>query len=242
MRESAARTDGTRSALGRAMTTAESIREGARERALSGGVDSLEDRELVAVLLGTGSSALPVLDLSTRILDASGGLSGLARVGPLALAEHPGVGPVKALRVSAAIELGRRAAARALDPRRRLAKSSDVAAYLAPRIGGLAHEEMWVVSLDGQNGARGARRVAQGGLHGCSVAARDILRAGLADAASGIVLAHNHPSGDPTPSPEDVTMTRAVADACEIVGVPLLDHVVIAGRRHASMLDLGILP
>lgn len=100
---------------------------------------------------------------------------------------------------------------------------------------------MFVVSLDGQNGARSVRRVAQGGLHGCSVSARDILRVGLTEAASAIVLVHNHPSGDPTPSPEDIAMTRIVAEAAELVGMPLFDHVVIGRDRYVSMLDLGVL-
>jgi DNA repair protein RadC len=100
---------------------------------------------------------------------------------------------------------------------------------------------MWLLALDGQNGLRSMRRIAQGGLHGCCVSARDILRAGLVEAASAIVLVHNHPSRDPTPSPEDVAMTRVVVDAGEVVGLPLVDHVVVAGSRHASMLDLGLL-
>jgi DNA repair protein RadC len=221
---------------------ASSLRVGPRERAIEEGLATLDDADLVAIVLGTGSTAVPVGDLAIRLLDACGGLLGLARLGPLGLAEHPGLGVAKALRLGASFELGRRFAIRRLEPRRKLTKSSDVATYFLPRIGGLVHEEMWVLALDGQNGVRGARRVAQGGLHGCSIAARDILRAGLADAASAIVLVHNHPSGDPTPSDEDVTMTRAVSEACDVVCVPLLDHVIIAGSRHVSMLDLGILP
>jgi DNA repair protein RadC len=216
--------------------------DGPRERALARGLGALGDGELVAVVLGTGLAAEPVNLLAERLLVAAGGLVGLAQLGPAALAELPGLGPVKALRLSAAAELGRRASHRRADPRRKLATSTDVADEMAPRLGGLEHEEMWVLALDGQNGLRSMRRVAQGGLHGCSVSARDILRAGLLDAASGIVLVHNHPSGDPTPSGEDLTMTRNVAEAAEVVGVPLLDHVIIAGRRHASMLDLGVLP
>ncbi|HSN96959.1 MAG TPA: JAB domain-containing protein, partial [Candidatus Nanopelagicales bacterium] len=93
-----------------------------------------------------------------------------------------------------------------------------------------------------RNGMRGARRVAQGGQHGCSVSARDILRAALADAAAAMVLVHNHPSGDATPSPEDVEMTRSLAMAGFVVGVPLIDHVILAPDGHyASLLDLGLL-
>jgi DNA repair protein RadC len=101
---------------------------------------------------------------------------------------------------------------------------------------------MWVISLDGRNGMRGARQVAQGGLHGCAVSARDILRAALADAAAALILVHNHPSGDSAPSPEDVEMTRVVAAAGMVVGVPLVDHVILAPDGHySSLLDLGML-
>jgi DNA repair protein RadC len=120
--------------------------------------------------------------------------------------------------------------------------SAEVAAYAAARFGGLDHEQMWIFGLDGRNGLRTVRRVAEGGLHGCSVAARDILRAALTDAASAIVLLHNHPSGDPAPSAEDVAMTRVVEAAAATIGVPLVDHVIVTGDgRHASMLDLGLM-
>jgi DNA repair protein RadC len=216
-------------------------RSGPRERALDEGVAALGDGDLLAVLLGTGLAGQPVALVAGALLDRFGGLGGLARVGPAALAAHPGVGLAKALRLAAALELGRRHAARTSSPREPVRTSAEVAARFGPRLGSLDHEEMWVLSLDGRNHLRGSRKVAQGGLHGCSVTARDILRVALADAASAIVLVHNHPSGDPTPSLEDVAMTRAVADAASIVGVPLVDHVVLAsGGRHASLLDLGV--
>ena len=98
---------------------------------------------------------------------------------------------------------------------------------------------MWLLSLDGRNGLKSARRIAQGGMHACALTTRDVLAPALRDAASAIVLVHNHPSGDPRPSPEDVSMTRAVASACEVVGVPLLDHVVVARGGAASLLDSG---
>lgn len=217
-------------------------RHGPRERAVAEGVDALGDVDLLTVLLGTGLAGCPVGVVAAGLLERFGGLDGLARIGPGALAEHPGVGPAKALRFVAAFELGRRAACRAGDARAPVRTSAEVAARLAPRLAPLDHEQMWVLSLDGRNHLRGARRVAQGGLHGCSVAARDILRAALADAASAIVLVHNHPSGDPTPSLEDITMTRAVAEAAAVVGVPLVDHVVVASAgRYASLLDLGVI-
>lgn len=213
-----------------------------RERALTEGIGALGDAELVALLLGTGLAGRPVGLVAAGLLEAAGGLEGLSRAGAHALADHAGVGLAKAVRIVASFEIGRRVAERAARPREPLRTSAAVAAWFAPRLGALAHEEMWVVALDGRNGLRATRRVAQGGLHGCSVAARDILRVALLEAASALVLVHNHPSGDPTPSAEDIAMTRAVADAAAEVGTPLVDHVVVgAAGRYASMLDLGIL-
>jgi DNA repair protein RadC len=205
-------------------------------------VSALGDAELLSVLLGTGMRGRPVGQLASGLIDELGGLEALGRLSAQALACHRGLGVVKAARVCAAIELGRRAFERASQPREPLRSSAAVATWFRTRLGGLDHEEMWVVALDGRNGLRGARRVAQGGLHGCSVAARDILRGALAQAASALVLVHNHPSGDPTPSAEDVAMTRTVAEAADVVGTPLVDHVIVSGAGgYTSMLDLGLL-
>lgn len=226
---------------GRRRRHASEPRTGPRERALLHGLASLSEAELIAVLLGTGQPTLGATAIAAELLDDLG-LEDLARVAPQHLASRAGIGPVKALRVSAAFELGRRASAQALIPRERVVASSDVAAHLRAKLSHLDHEEMWLLSLDGQNGVRSLRRVAQGGLHGCCVSARDILRLALREGASAFVLAHNHPSGDPRPSPEDVAMSRVLFEAGELVGVPLVDHVVVARAGHSSLLDLGLLP
>lgn len=218
-------------------------RVGPRERALEEGVSALADGDLVAILLGTGTTGRPVQALACDVLEAFGGLEGLARHGPHALADHRGLGVAKAVRLAAALELGLRVQRRSARPREALTSSANVATWFRAEIGSLDHEEMWIVALDGRNGLRAARRVARGGLHGCSVTARDVLRAGLVEAASAFVLVHNHPSGDPQPSVEDIEMTRVVADAADVVGMPLVDHVVVtASGKYSSMLDLGILP
>jgi DNA repair protein RadC len=98
-----------------------------------------------------------------------------------------------------------------------------------------------MLALDGRHGMRSARRVASGGIHGMHVAPRDPLRIAVREAASAIVLVHNHPSGDPAASSEDIAFTHAVADAARIIGTPLLDHVIIARRRTTSMLEVGLL-
>ncbi len=100
---------------------------------------------------------------------------------------------------------------------------------------------MWLFSLDGQNGLKAARRIAQGGQHGCALATRDVLGPALRDAASAILMLHNHPSGDPRPSAEDVSMTRALAAACQVVGLTLLDHVIVARGGASSLYQEGAL-
>jgi len=207
-----------------------------RERALLHGVEGLGDAELVALLVGTGAEGEPAMSVAARLLDTTCGLAGLPRLGGHGLAERRGIGPAKAVRILAALELGRRAAMRALSETGEALTSFDaVVDWARPRLAGLEYEEVWLLGLDARNVLRTARRVAQGGVHGCAVLPRDILRPALRDAASAIILLHNHPSGDPTPSSEDIFMTRALAAACDVVGVALLDHVIVA-RGGASSL------
>lgn len=205
------------------------------DRAAVDGFDSLGDADVLAVLLGCD----PVS--AARLLWDVGGIDGLARVGLHALGSKPGMTAVKAARLAAAVELGRRAARQLGSVRPILGTSARVAAWAIPRLVHLDHEQMWVLALDGRSGLRAARRVAEGGLHGCSITARDILRLVIREAASAFVLVHNHPSGHPMPSLADIVMTRAVAMAAETLGTPLVDHVIVAGAAHASMLDLGLL-
>lgn len=215
---------------------------GPRERARQDGVEALGDVELLALLLGSGTLKLPVLALAGSLLASAGGLLGLTRCGLGELAETPGLGFAKAARIAAALELGKRCACASMEtlgvP---LLGSESVHAWARPRLGGLVHEELWLLALDGRNQLRAARRVAMGGLHGLSVTPRDTFRVALREAASAFVLVHNHPSGDPTPSAVDLEFTRAVARGAEQLGTPLLDHVVVARRGFVSMLDRGLL-
>jgi DNA repair protein RadC len=213
-----------------------------RERALLHGPQCLADAELVALLLGTGTETEPVSSLALALLDRSGGLCGMLQLGPHALAHSRGVGPAKAARLVAAIELGRRAMLRAMAEERTVIGHFDAAvAWARPRLATLEHEEVWLLVLDAKNGLKSARRVAQGGLHGCALTARDVLSPAVRDAASAILLVHNHPSGDPKPSPEDFQMTRTLGKACELIGIPLLDHVIVARGGATSLFELGAL-
>jgi DNA repair protein RadC len=116
-----------------------------------------------------------------------------------------------------------------------------VITWARPRLLPLDHEELWLLCLDARNALRSSRRVGQGGLHSCALTAKDILRPALRDGASSIILVHNHPSGDPIPSQADLAMTAEVDTACTTIGVPLVDHVIVATEGATSLLELGLL-
>jgi DNA repair protein RadC len=144
------------------------------------------------------------------------------------------------VRLAAAIELGRRLAVHQVTHRARVASFHDVVAWAGPRLACLEHEELWLLTLDGQSNLKSTRRIAQGGVHGCALSPRDVLVPALRDAGSAIVVVHNHPSGNPNPSREDVHMTRELARACATVGIPLLDHVVVSNGGSCSLVELGL--
>ncbi len=168
------------------------------------------------------------------------GLEGLARCEPsaiearLAARGFRGAKPAGTA-LAAAFELGRRHAIAAARAPEQLAIATDVARWASPRLVGLTHEELWVLALDGRSHLRAARCVAKGGMHGLGVQAADTIRAALRADASAFILVHNHPSGDPTPSPEDVAFTRSVFRAADAVKVPLVDHVVVAREGFACV-------
>jgi len=222
--------------------TAARAQPDARERALLFGASALGDVDLLAIVLGTGREGETASAIATALLEDAGGLVGLTRLGAHGLATRSGIGPAKAARVMASLELGRRSWLRTLAEERAIVGCFDsVVRWAQPRLASLDHEEVWLLGLDGRNGLKSAQRIAQGGLHGCALTARDVLRPAVRDASSAIVLVHNHPSGDPGPSSEDVEMTRAIAVASEVVGVPLLDHVIVARGGATSLLELGVL-
>jgi len=214
---------------------------GSRGRAVAiGGVEALGDAELLAILLGSGRPGERDGVLAAELLDAHGDLGGVARAGLGGLAACTGMGAAKAVRVAAALELGRRATEVAAPVRVR--DGGDVWRWARARLAALEHEELWVLALDGGNRLRAARRVAMGGLHGVHVGARDPLRCALREGASAFVLVHNHPSGDPNPSTEDIVFTERIAAAADVIGTPLVDHVVVAQLSYCSMAERMLMP
>ncbi len=198
------------------------------------------DLELVTGVLGATRTGPAAEDLALTLLAECGGLPGIRRLGVSGLLEF-GLIEGQALRLLSALELGARSLLCDLSDRRHaLDHFEGVVDWARPRLAALEHEEVWLLTLDGQNGLIHDRRVAQGGLHGCALLPRDVLRPALRDGASAFILVHNHPSGDPTPSPDDVDMTRQLVEAARLLGTPLLDHVVVARGGAASLLDLGV--
>jgi DNA repair protein RadC len=201
----------------------------------------LSDAELVAILLGTGATGQPVAVVAARLLEEVGGVAALERAGVGGLGCVPGVGHSKASRIVAAIELGRRVIERPLARGARITSSREVDAAMRPRLARAQAEHFIALPLDAKNRAIGEIRVAVGGLTACPVAPSDVFRALVREAASGVIFVHNHPSGEPTPSAEDLALTERLCRAGELLGVRVLDHVILGHEGYFSFLDAGLL-
>lgn len=191
-------------------------------------IQKFTDEALIDLVLGRPGVA-------AHVLSSLGGLAHLPRLSTTALTERFGVTLDEATRLIAAFELGhRRQVALANIPA--FPGSRDVVAWAQPRIGHLVHEEVWLIALDLQNRSRGERMLSRGGTLGAAIRSSDVLRAGLELAASAIILVHNHPGGDPTPSADDVQFTERILEAADVVGVPLVDHVIVTASDAFSAL------
>jgi DNA repair protein RadC len=208
-----------------------------RERLLQHGGGSLADSELLAVLLRTGRVGVSALQMGMDVLRENGGLAGLLTATPHSLRRN-GLGAAKAAALLAAVELGRRLAREQLLDREPLSRPVDVARYLALRYHTCDQEVMGALFLDARNRLLGEREMFRGTLSRISVEPREILRECLQRGAASIYLFHTHPSGDPSPSAEDLLFTRRMAEAAEIVGLRLADHVVLGNRgRWVSLKE-----
>lgn len=215
--------------------------DGPRERLCRLGAGSLSDAELLAVVLGTGRAGEGVISMAARLLHQVGGAQGLERLGAGALAQLVGVGDAKAARIVASIELGRRVSSRPLDRRERLTSSRAVDSALRSRLMAETREHLLAIALDAKNRPVAELSVAVGGMTACAVEPMDVFRALLREAAVSVILVHNHPSGDPEPSAEDIAVTDRLCRAGEILGITVVDHVIIAREGYFSFLDAGLL-
>lgn len=208
-----------------------------REKLARVGPAGLGDHELLAIVLAQGTQRLHALALAARLLAATGGLRGLARAGLAQLSHVAELGPARAARVLAAVELGRRSLVRAGDAREQFLLPKDVALWLLPQFGARAVEHVGVVLLDVKHRLLKTTIVSVGSFDASVVQPREVFREAALCGAACLVLFHNHPSGDPTPSPDDVAITRRMASAGHLMGIDVVDHVILGDARYYSFRE-----
>ncbi|HEX4441493.1 MAG TPA: DNA repair protein RadC [Thermoanaerobaculia bacterium] len=213
-----------------------------RERLMRLGPSALTHEELVSLLLRTGTPSESALERARTLLAAHGGLSGLAGASPEELSREAGVGPVRAATIAAAIEIGRRLPAETLSGRDLLNEPRLVKEYLRQAQSDDSQERTGALFLNARNRLlKNDPEIYRGTLDRAVVEPREILRRALIGRAAGVILYHNHPSGDPTPSREDRDFTRRLASASESVGIRLLDHIVVGREGCVSFREAGLM-
>lgn len=212
-----------------------------REKLLARGAEVLGTNELLAVVLGTGTPRLSALELANEILSSAGGLTGLAHLSPNGMARLKGLKTARTTRLVAALELGRRMLTEPSEPRPIFRTPDDAGKYLLPRFGAKPVEEFGLLILDTRNRLKRLQIISRGSLNGSLVHPREVFREAVALQAAGLVLFHNHPSGDPTPSREDQSLTRRLREAGNIMGIEVLDHVIVGRGRFVSLKEKGLL-
>jgi DNA repair protein RadC len=210
-----------------------------REKLWRHGAAALGDNELVALVIAQGGRHGGALAVANALLAAHGGLRGIMRCSCGDLARTTGIGPARAAQIAAAFELGRRALAPPPSERVQLRHPRDAAEYLVPRFGGRPVEQFGVLLLDAKHRVLRTSIVALGSLNTSGIEPREIFREATLGGATAIVVFHNHPSGDPTPSPEDVELTKRLAAAGVLMGIDLVDHVILGDVQYCSFRESG---
>lgn len=214
-----------------------------REKLLLKGVSALSDSELLAILIGSGNEEESAVELGKRILQkAENDLNKLGRMSVTDLVDNfRGIGPAKAITLIAALELGKRRKSGETSERKKISSSRDGYYHFYPIMVDLNHEETWALLTDRSNKVLSTMQVSRGGISGTVVDIRLILREALSHYASGIILGHNHPSGNCRPSPQDTQITKKLKEAAQWMDVTLLDHIIVCGDNYFSYADEGII-
>lgn len=216
------------------------LHERPRERLALHGAGALSAAELIGVLWGSGTHGYTAVDAAVDALARHEGLVGLARATDLELEEVPGVGPVRAAQLSAAFELGRRVVTDWPVGRWTVRAPRDVGERLVPQMGYLEREELRVVLLNTRNVVLRQVTVYQGNVSSSLVRIAELFRDAVRLNATGVILVHNHPSGDSTPSPDDLRLTAETLAAGRLLDIQLLDHLIVAGDGYVSLRDRGV--
>jgi DNA repair protein RadC len=212
-----------------------------REKLQRLGASALGDNELLAIVVGSGLANASALDLANAMLTGVGGIDGLARARHDALMQISGIGAARAAQVLAAVELGRRTLTRAGRHRVQVTSPRAVAELLLPIYGNRPVEQFGVVLLDTKHRVTRTTIVTVGTLDASIVHPREIFREATAGGAAAIVVFHNHPSGDPEPSKEDIELTHRLVAAGVLMGIDVIDHVILANVRYCSMKEEGLI-
>lgn len=213
-----------------------------REKLLSNGITSLSNAELLAILIRSGGPETSAVELARQILKQSGNnLQELGKKGVNDLVRHNGMGPVKAITIIAALELGRRRNKTEIREKIRISGSQDVFQLFQPLIADLPHEEFWVLFMNRSNRVIDNKRISQGGISGTVIDVRLILKNALDRLASSMILCHNHPSGNLKPSDADIKITSKISEASRSMDIQLLDHIIIADNSYFSFSDEGMI-
>ncbi len=216
------------------------VGERPRERLARYGAGSLSNAELLAIVLRTGVGGENVLNLASRLLAKFGGLLGLAKASFGELCAEKGLGLAKAAQLKAALELGRRLLISFPEERPQVKSPKDAANLLMLEMGILEKEHLKIILLDTKNHVLATPTIYVGSLNASLVRVGEVFREAIKLNSAAIILVHNHPSGDPTPSHEDVMMTRRIVEAGRLLSIEVLDHLVIGGQRYVSLKERGL--
>lgn len=213
-----------------------------REKLRQRGAIALSNAELLAILLRTGTQEESVMRIAERLLIdlGGGGLTGLAHASVETLMKQKGIGEAKAITIMAALELGKRVASGAAEKRVTITSSEDVATYMMPRLRYLDKEHFYAILLNRKNHVIATPNISIGTLSESLVHPRELFKEAVSHSSSAIILVHNHPSGDPSPSPQDVIVTRRIAEAGKLLDIQVLDHVVIGNNTYISLKQQGL--
>jgi DNA repair protein RadC len=212
-----------------------------REKLIRKGSDSLSDAELLAILLRSGTRGGTAVDVAKSLISANGSLERLASRSFSELKRHHGMGEVKAVSIVAAFELGRRSAVRNAGRRTLVRSPEDVARIYQPLLRDLKQEVFKVLLLDSANHLLRDVKVSEGILNSSLVHPREVFRHAILEPAASVILLHNHPSGNPEPSPEDLQITRQLVEAGKIMGIPVHDHLIISPSSFTSFAERGLI-
>ena len=213
-----------------------------REKLMAKGRAALSDAELLAILIGSGTTKLSAVDVGMLMLKAvDNDLSELARQSVKQLCRHPGIGEAKAITVVAALELGRRRKEADAPAKTTITCSRDIYNVIRPHLMDLPHEEFWVVILNRANVVMRKIAISQGGVAGTVADPKLIFKEALENLASSIILVHNHPSGNRQPSAADIALTKKLKSAGQFLDLPILDHLIYTDKGYYSFADEGML-